>query len=229
MVTNYDLHIGAHVKSKDGKKLGSIQKLIVHHDTSRVDGFLLGKGHFSTNRIVAVGQVETTDADGVVLKLDIHEAEQLPAFIQEQMLRSPGNLTYQGRWGAQATFAGSGEHWVMRAPGGDLSTINSNSLFAPAPIGNIEAQNLDDLPENSVLLSTGTDVVSSDGHKIGHVDDILFDSEGRIVGFLVKEGHLFTHDIQVPMTSVAGISHLHVRLNVTAESAADTSRSVTDD
>jgi len=63
MVTNYDLHIGAHVKSKDGKKLGSIQKLIVHPDTSRVDGFLLGKGHFSTNRIVAMEQVETTDAE----------------------------------------------------------------------------------------------------------------------------------------------------------------------
>lgn len=225
MVGNYDLHIGAHVKSKDGKKLGSIHKLIVHPDTSRVDGFLLGKGHFSTNRIVAMEQVETTDADGAVLKLDLDQAEHLPAFIQEQMLRAPGNLTYQGKWGAQATFAGTGDHWVMRAPGGDFSTINSNSLFAPAPIGNIEAQNLDDLPENSVLLSTGTDVVSSDGHKIGHVDDVLFDSDGHIVGFLVKAGHLFTHDVKVPLSSVAGISHVHVRLNVTAESAAHASKS----
>lgn len=222
-MVEYELHIGAHVKSQDGKKLGSIQRLIVHPDTSQVDGFLLGKGHLSSNRIVSVGQVASADPDGVVLKLDAQAAEQLPVFIHEQMLRAPGNLTYQGRWGVQASFAGTGDQWVMRAPGGDFSTINSNSLFAPAPIGTIEAENLDDLPENSVLLSKGTEVVGSDGRKIGHVDEIFVDSERGIVGFLVKAGHMFTHDVRVPMSSVAGISHAHVRLNVTAESAAHAS------
>jgi uncharacterized protein YrrD len=223
-MAQYELHIGAHVKSRDGTKLGSIHRLIVHPDTNQVDGFLLGKGHFSTNKIVAVGQVESADADGVVLKLDTRQAEQLPAFIQEQLLRAPGNLTYQGRWGAQADFAGTGDHWVMRAPGGDFSTIDSNSLFSPAPIGTIEAQNLDDLPPDSVLLTTGTEVIGADGKKIGHVDEIFFDTERGITGFLVKAGHVFTHDIRVPISSVAGISHAHVRLNVTADDAAKASR-----
>ena len=222
-MVQYDLHIGAHVKSKDGKKLGSIQRLIVHPDTSRVDGFLLGRGHLTSNMIVAVAQVESANADSVVLKLDAHAAELLPVFIQEQLLRSPGNLTYSGRWGMQATVEGSGEHSVMRSPGGDFSTINSNSLFAPAPIGMVEAQNLDDLPENSVLLSKGTEVVGSDGRKIGHVDDIVVDSDQRIAGFVIKAGHVFTHDVRIPMSSVAGISHAHVRLNVTAKSAAHAS------
>jgi uncharacterized protein YrrD len=227
-VAEYELEIGAHVNSKDGTRLGSIQKLIVHPDTNQVDGFLLGKGHFSTNKIVAVGQIESAHADGVVLKLTTRQAEQLPAFIQEQMLRAPGNLTYQGRWGAQADFAGSGENWVMRAPGGDFSTIDSNSLFSPAPIGTLEAQNLDDLPPDSVLLNKGTEVIGSDGKKVGHVDEIIIDSERGITGFLVKAGHVFTHDVHVPMSSVAGISHVHVRLNVTAEEAARASHAASD-
>jgi uncharacterized protein YrrD len=227
-MVEYELHIGAHVKSKDGKKLGSIQRFIVHPDTSQVDGFLLGKGHLTSERIVAVGQVESADADGVMLKLDAHQAEQLPVYIQEQMVRSPGNLTYQGRWGAQATIAGSGENWTMRAAGSDLSTIDSKSMFTAAPIGMVEAQNIDDLPEDSVLLNKGTDVVGSDGTKIGHVDEIFVDSERRITGFLVKSGHIFTHDVRVPMSSVAGISHSRVRLNVTAEQAASASRSGTE-
>jgi uncharacterized protein YrrD len=219
-----ELRLGAQVQSKEGKKLGAIQRWIVHPDTSQVDGFLLGKGHFSTLKIVSLGQVESADAEGVVLKLDVHQAERLPAFIHEQMLRSPGALTYQGRWGVQGDFAGSGEHWVMRPPGGDLSTIDSNSYFSPAPIGMIEAQNLDDLPADSVLLTKGTEVAGSDGHKLGHVDDIFVDDQGRIVGFFVKAGHVFTHDVRIPMSSVAGISHAHVRLNVTAEDAANMSR-----
>jgi uncharacterized protein YrrD len=225
MVVQYELHIGTTVETSDGKKIGRVLRLIVHPDTSQLDGFLVGKGHFTSNRIVAISQVQSADPNGVVLKLAHDEVDHLPVFIQEQMLRSPGDLTYQGKWGAQASFAGTGNHWVMRSPGGDFSTINSNSLYSSAPIGTMEAQNVDDLPEDSVVLSKGTVVIGSNGKKIGHVDEILFDSDQRIVGFLVKAGHLFTHDVRIPMSLVAGVTDDHVRLNVTAESAADASKS----
>ena len=223
-MVQYELHIGSHVEASDGKSLGSVQRLIVHPDAKQVNGFLLGKGHLTANRIIALGQVESADPHGVVLKLDAHQAEQAPVVIHEQMLRAPGNLTYQGKWGAQASFQGTGEHWVMRSPEADFSTIDSKSLFSPAPIGTIEAQNIDDLPEDSVLLGKRTEVVGSDGRKIGHVDGITVDSDRRIVDFVAKAGHVFSHDdVRVPMSSVAGISHVHVRLDVTAESAAHAS------
>jgi uncharacterized protein YrrD len=212
-----ELHIGAHVKSRDGKGLGSIQRLIVHPDTNRVDGFLLGKGHLSKNWIVSAGQVESADPKNVVLKLDGHEAEKLPVYIHEQIVRAPGDLVYQDRWGMQYGTSGTGDQWVMRSPDSStLSPTDSGSLFATTPIGNIEAQNLDDLPADSVLLSKGTEVVGSDGHKIGHVDEIYADATSGITGFRVKAGHLFTHDLDVPMSLVAGISHAHIRLNVSA-------------
>jgi len=218
-VVQFELHLGARVSTRDGNKLGHIQRFIVHPDTNHLDGFLLGKGHLTSNRIVALGQVESAGPDGVVLKLDSHQAETLPVFVQEQMLRSPGNLTYQGKWGAQASLSGSGNNWVMRSRTDDFSTINSNSLYSTAPIGMIEAQNIDNLPEDSVVLNKGTEVIGSDGRKVGQVDDIIVDSEGRMVGFLVKSGHLFHEDVRVPVSAVAGISHARVRLNVTAESA----------
>jgi uncharacterized protein YrrD len=219
-MVEFEVNIGAHVKSRDGKKLGSIERLIYHADNNRVHGFLLDTGHFSSNKIVAAGQVASTDADGIVLKLDAKEAEQLPNFIEEQMLRAPGNLTYTGRWGAQVDIQGTGDQWWIRgSSGGDLPHTGSGSLFFELPVGTIEAENLDNLPEDSILLSEGTDVVGSDGKKVGRVDEV-FVSERAITGFLVKAGHLFRHDIRVPMSAVAGISHAHVRLNVTAEEAA---------
>ena len=44
--------------------LRPIERLIYHADSNRVHGFLLAKGHFSTNKIVAAGQVASTDAEG---------------------------------------------------------------------------------------------------------------------------------------------------------------------
>ncbi len=226
-MSQYELHIGAHVKSKDGKGLGTILRLIVHPDTNRVDGFLLGKGHFSSNWIVAVGQVESADPDNVVLKVDAEEAKKLPVYIHEQIVRAPGDLVYQDRWGMQYGTAGTGDHWVMRSPDSStLSPTDSGSLFATSPIGTVEAQNLDDLPTDSVLISKGTEVVGSDGHKVGHVDEIFADSQSGITGFRVKAGHVITHDLNVPMSLVAGISHARVRLNVSAAYAIRESQNV---
>jgi uncharacterized protein YrrD len=220
-MVEFEVNIGAHVRSSDGKRLGSIERLIYHPDTNQVHGFLLAKGHFSTNKIVAAGQVASTDHDGIVLKLDAHQAEQLPNFVQEQMLRAPGNLTYGGRWGAIVDVQGTGNQWMIRGQsGGQFAHTGAESAFLVAPIGTVEAQNLDNLPEDSILLSEGTDVVGSDGKKVGRVDEVFVDGKRGITGFLVKAGHLFRHDIRVPMSSVAGISHAHVRLNVTAEEAA---------
>ena len=51
----HEVNVGARVKSRDGKKLGTIKQLIVHPGTYRVDGFILGKGILSEHKIVAGG------------------------------------------------------------------------------------------------------------------------------------------------------------------------------
>jgi uncharacterized protein YrrD len=215
---DYEVDIGAQVRSRDGKRLGSVERLIVHADTRRVDGFLLDTGILSANKIVGLGQIANIDSEGITLTLNRHEAEALPSEIHEQMLRAPGNLTYEGRFGAMAEVEGTGDNWVFRGPtGGDLPNTGASSFFFEAPIGNIEAENISSLSDDLVIISEKTEVVGSDGQKIGHVDEVILDNKSGITSFLVRAGHLFQHDVRVPISAVAGMSHARVRLNIPAD------------
>jgi uncharacterized protein YrrD len=69
------------------------------------------------------------------------------------------------------------------------------------------------------MIESGTDVVGSDGDKVGSVDDVLFDAEGRITGFIVRAGFLFKHDVMIPIERVAEIGHDQIHLNVTGDQA----------
>ena len=54
-MAQHEVNLGTRVTSRDGKKLGVIEKLIVHPASYRVDGFILGKGFLADEKIVTVG------------------------------------------------------------------------------------------------------------------------------------------------------------------------------
>jgi uncharacterized protein YrrD len=219
-MSEHVVNIGARVTSQEGKHLGKVEKLIVHPSTQTVDGFLLSKGHFSAPKIVEASQVAATGPDGIVLKLSATEAEKLPNLVEEQLLRAPGYLTYELPLGGFVDVAGSGDKWVLRgSAGGDYPHTGTAPLFFEAPIGNVEAQNISNLPEDSLLISEGTDVIGSDGKKIGKVDELIVDDERRVTAILVKAGWLFKHDVTIPVSAIMGAAHDHVRLNITADQA----------
>jgi hypothetical protein len=85
-----------------------------------------------------------------------------------------------------------------------------------APIG----QKITSLSKGEVAISERTDVVGSDGHELGRVDEMLIDDENRIVGFVVKAGFVFKHDIRIPIAWVAGIAQDQIRLSETKDEAA---------
>jgi hypothetical protein len=58
---------------------------------------------------------------------------------------------------------------------------------------------------------------------VGNVDEI-FVEERHITGVLVRAGRVLHHDVRVPRSMFAGLTHLRIRLNVTAEEAARQSK-----
>ena len=61
-------------------------------------------------------------------------------------------------------------------------------------------------------------MIGSDGEKVGNVDEI-FVEERHITGVLVRAGRVLHHDVRVPRSMIAGLTHQRIRLNVTAEEA----------
>jgi uncharacterized protein YrrD len=68
-------------------------------------------------------------------------------------------------------------------------------------------------------MSAGTDVIASDGRRVGTVHEVTYGADGGVTGFVVKEGVLFKHDVRIPIERVATMGAKHIHLNVTAEEA----------
>jgi uncharacterized protein YrrD len=226
-MTQHEVNIGARVRSRDGKRLGSVEKLIIHPDANRVDGFVLGKGIIHEARIVDAGLVAATDEHGIVLKIDARDVASLPALVQQQRIKTSGTLGY-GLGAGQVDVPSTGEKWFIRGDsGGQLPHTGSDSLFMTAPIGEVVAENISNLDAEAVTIGEGTDVVGVDGKKVGHVDEILVEQR-HITGILVRAGRLLRHNVRVPMSMVAGISHDRVRLNVSVDEAERLARVTSD-
>jgi uncharacterized protein YrrD len=219
----HEVNVGARVKGRDGKKLGTVEQLIVHPGTYRIDGFILGKGILSEPKIVEADLVTATDKEGIVLSMNRDEASELPTLIVQQLVRGGGAFSYGYGYGQPGMHAGA-DQWRLQGPsGGQLPNTGSESWIFQAPIGNAATENISNIGRDVVTISEKTEVIGSDGEKVGNVDEI-FVEERHITGVLVRAGRVLHHDVRVPRSMFAGLTHLRIRLNVTAEEAARQSK-----
>ena len=139
--------------------------------------------------------------------------------IHEQLLRGAEPLS-SGMATAQSGVHTGADQWFLRGPsGGQLPNTGAESwVFMQAPIGNVVTENVSNLGRDHVMISEKTDVFGSDGEKVGHVDEI-FVEDRHITGVLVRAGRVLRHDVRVPRSMIAGLSHQRIRLNVTADEA----------
>ena len=100
-----------------------------------------------------------------------------------------------------------------------LGYTNEAPYFAEAPSNPPVDEVQSNLPEQSVLVNEGTDVVGSDGEKIGTVDQVAYTPDGDIDGFVVKAGFIFHNDVRIPGNWIEEISGDIVTLNVTSDEA----------
>ena len=209
------IEIGAKVSSKDGKTVGKVDKLIVHAGTGEVGGFLLDPGLIGRNHIVDLLQVASSDAHGVVLKLDADQANHLPEVIHEQRVKAPGTVTVPTGFGGMVTMSGGGDTWYLRGDeGGQLPNTGYDSIIATAPIGNDETENRTNLPDDAVIVNERTEVIGSDGKKIGHLERVVIGEGNRITAIVIKTGWVHRHEFQVPIDLVKSSTDKETYLSV---------------
>ena len=215
-----DLQLGKPVVTQDGKEIGSVDAIVFDPNSKELVQFMVKQGSLlSKDRIVAIQEIAGVDADGTVrLNIDSQLAEQLPPFVEREFVKVHPN-EYPTLPPAFAAGTGAGPvYWGTGGPG--LGYDPRASFFDTAPIDPPETEvrsNLAD--ENDVVIRSGTDVVGSDGDKIGTVDDVFYDADNRITGFVVKEGFLFHHDVMIPADLVSNVTGEKVYLRVTSDEA----------
>jgi hypothetical protein len=80
----------------------------------------------------------------------------------------------------------------------------------------------DRVPKDKIEVRRASAVISSDDHRLGHVDGFVVDSEELITHLVLEQGHLWgKHEITIPIKAVASIENDEVKLSLSKEQVAD--------
>lgn len=221
------IDMGMDVLSANGDKLGAVEKVVIDPETRNIHKIIVSSGLINKNhKLVDIDMVQDT-GNGLRIDLTQSQFDELPDFIQERFTTVDQNddnsLPFALPNAGGAGFYLYGAPYVGRGYEG-----SQDSFFDAAPADAPIVENRSNVLETDVVISEGTDVVGSDGEKIGTVDEIVYAEDGALSGFVVKAGFLLTHDVRVPINWVAETGDKHIRLNVPAAEAQSQSFDIED-
>lgn len=219
-----DIELGKPVVTEGGKQIGSVDGLIFDPHSKELVQLLVKQGTLlSKDRIAAIDEVASVDGDGTVhLSIPDSMADQLPAFVEREfVIVKPHEYpdlppSFAGGTGAGLLFWGGSRLGLGYDP--------HSQYFETAPLDPPETEIQSNVDENMVVIKAGTDVVGSDGDKLGDVDHVLYNEDGEITGLVVKAGFLFHHDVQIPANWIETVTGDQVRLNVSSDEAEHAGR-----
>jgi uncharacterized protein YrrD len=214
-----DVRLGSSVFSSDGKRVGKVDGLVIDPDSKSMLEIIVHQGLvFSTDRIIDVMYIDRIDEVGAVhLTVDADKADRMPPLVTRDyaVASSVRSAPIPATIGRGPTTIDPLMWRSGPAGRGMQSSSEAEYLVAVASAAPVEVRS--DLPDESVVIDSGTDVVTADGEKIGTVDDVLYDEAGTLTGFIVKAGRFHHHDITVTISNVAAMTKTYVRLKVDAE------------
>lgn len=72
------------------------------------------------------------------------------------------------------------------------------------------------VPRDAVVLTHRSQVYDRDGKHIGHLDEVVYEQDGRATAFVVDAGHFHVHDVNVPLSAIRSMRRDRIELNVAA-------------
>jgi sporulation protein YlmC with PRC-barrel domain len=188
------IRLGEHVLTSDGQDAGPIDKVVLDPDSGTVTSVLLREGFILRHDVQVTLDRLREDASGRLrLALPADRLDELPRFDESLFKTPPADIVLPTDYPQETILLPTG--WI------DATTTPNP---APAPIaGDPEAREevlsrlyAQDL-ENAVVKA-GSAIKSRDGEKIGELERLAFDQDGRLAGLVVRRGFLFPKELELP-------------------------------
>jgi sporulation protein YlmC with PRC-barrel domain len=202
---------GTSVFATDGDELGEITRFVIDPDTNEVTHIVIGGGLFTEDKVVPFDKVRFTDEEGLVLSEEIQEYDDLPPFEESYYVEASDRFAGRGVEDYPPNPTGPTYYWYP--PHGYLG-YPAYGLATHAWPYALTQQNI---PEGTVPIQEGTDVIASDGEHVGDVERLLVDDEThQVTHFLVSQGLLFKDRKLVPANWIRTVMDDKVQLNVSS-------------
>jgi len=213
------LTVGMCVEATDGP-CGEIADLVVDPVTWRITHLVVQPHHrHDLARLVPIDAVQSSNGEHVVLSWSATQIEHAAVVEETDFVSCKSWPQIKGGWDIGVnrvlawpyyTYAGLG----MAGLGYPYGYGRGYDWSGPARV----TMTYDRVPEGTVEVRRASQVLSSDGHLIGHVDGFLVDPTARITHLVLDHGHLWGHrDITIPIMNIDRAESDTVHLRVTRE------------
>jgi len=195
----------ADVFSSNGHRIGTLDRVVLDPQSKDVTHIVVEKGIlFTTNKLIPIQSVNLqNDEERIVLKQTEEELEDLPHYNEAAYIAlDPTDYPYDNI---------NAVYWYPPVP------IQWQSMADPMwhPIANPPLiDNTEVIPEGTVALKEGAEVMSQDGKHIGNVELIIIDSDEHISHIVVGEGIFLKQKKVVPAHWIKNVDTDKVELTV---------------
>jgi uncharacterized protein YrrD len=201
---------GAEVFSADGEKIGTLERVVINPETDEVSHLVVKKGMlFSEDKVIPIEMVDLEIGDRIALKATDQDLEDMPDYeVSHYVQRDKWNqLDYQEDEIEAVYWYPPARAWWRTA----------GFVGYPQPQFVVETEV--NIPEGTVALKEGAEVISRDGKHIGNVERIITDPEdNRATHFVISEGFILKERKLVPTPWVMDVLedeiHLFIKSNL---------------
>jgi uncharacterized protein YrrD len=207
-----DLHAGADVYSADGHKLGDLRRVVLRRSDLTathvvVDIGFLRSGHklwegglgLDYDRVVPVSAIGRASDKRVDLSMSAAEFKEAPEYTAE-VFEAPQDIE-PGEFDILDV--------VLPAERVGNAIANASTFWLWEKLNK---------PLGSVDIKEGTPVWRRQPHeKLGEVDRLLFDAEGKMRAFVIRRGFLLKRDVVLPVRYVTELLDDLVRVDIPDE------------
>jgi uncharacterized protein YrrD len=204
-----ELKEGMSVFTRSGEEVGKINRFILDPATNEVTHIVIQKGWLlPEDKVVSFQVIGSTAGDKVVLNEDIENFEELPPFEETHFVRASDDDPNDPNPAAAFPYAPA-YFWYPAHPGMGYSG------FSPGYYASPPTETKRNMPEDTVPLKEGTDVISSDGEHVGDIERLVVEPDSnKTTHIVISQGLLFKDRKLVPAHWVKSVEEDKVRLAV---------------
>jgi len=203
MITKIQLQRGATILAEDGKKIGTLERVVVNPATNVItDVVVRAGGLFSQEeKVVPVELIVETAGDKILMHEAAGDLTDFPPFEEDRIVDEKGNKVASSSEGSLPPIVIGfpvPASPVMQVPGGKIVTRKEKNI-----------------PDGTVAMKEGAAVISADDKQVGKVESVLAEPlMDQITHFVISSGLLAMESKLIPIRWVmrVGEDAIHLRM-----------------
>jgi uncharacterized protein YrrD len=186
---------GTPVYTAGGDEAGRISRVVFDPVTKEVTHIVVRQGLlFTEDKVIPVDMLESADSESAVMRSYTGDPDDLPNF--EETYYVPAERVYEGTIADPVDTAGT---LYMYPPVGMFSYSAGLARGVYPTERRYMESTRQNIPENTLALKEGAQVLNLDDEVVGHIESIIIDEEtGFVTHVVISQGFLFTRSKLIP-------------------------------